>query len=94
MPTFPKFADLLVQVVAEVEAAVGSRLSNSPGRPEQLVVVLDCRGAPTLQACQTPPSLRALSPNGVQGCRLLCIVSKKVLSLRKTMILHADTLKE
>jgi hypothetical protein len=38
------------QVVAEVEAAVGVRLSNAPGRPEQLVVVLDCRGAPTLQA--------------------------------------------
>lgn len=33
-----------------MEAAVGSRLSNAPGRPEQLVVVLDCRGAPTLQA--------------------------------------------
>ena len=42
--------NVLLQVVAEVEAAVGSRLSNSPGRPEQLVVVLDCRGAPTLQA--------------------------------------------
>jgi hypothetical protein len=46
------------QVVAEVEAAVGVRLSNAPGRPEQLVVVLDCRGAPTLQARAARPPCR------------------------------------
>ncbi|KAK9828057.1 hypothetical protein WJX81_006250 [Elliptochloris bilobata] len=48
-------------VVAEVEAAVGSRLSNAPGRPEQLVVVLDCRGAPTLQVAKVVRLIQSIA---------------------------------
>ena len=61
LPVFLENMDLLLQVVAEVEAAVGSRLSNAPGRPEQLVVVLDCRGAPTLQAGPPPAAVAVAS---------------------------------
>lgn len=36
-------------ILAHMEAALASRLSDAPGCPEQLVVVLDSRGAPTIQ---------------------------------------------
>jgi hypothetical protein len=36
-------------ILAHMEAALETRLSDDPGCPEQLVVVLDSRGAPTFQ---------------------------------------------
>ena len=36
-------------ILAHMEAALADRLSDASGHPEQLVVVLDSRGAPTMQ---------------------------------------------
>lgn len=54
-------------ILAHMEYALAHRLSDMPGRPEQLTVVLDSRGAPTLQVRPShtrSPLLRRSRPAG------------------------------